>query len=132
MTYSDHGGMAPAWLTIEVKDKKLFVKEKKMADVNETLSFCDLSEKEIASLYGVFVENKFDLIENQQPDEVVYDAGSSGLRIAAGEISHSVSSGANAPLASSDQVRFGKIRGAFLTLLKAKRPLLKPQFPVAN
>lgn len=132
MSYSEHGGMTPAWLKIEIKDNKLFIKEKKPSDVDETLSFCELKEQEVADIYKSYFEAKFDLIENETPGPTVYDAGSSGLRISTGNISHNISNGPNAPLSSANQARFSKVRDSFLVLVKAKRSSLKPQYPTSE
>jgi len=49
----------------------------------------------LKELYSLFYKNKFDLIKNITPEDLVYDAGYENISITADKVLHNVSYGAN-------------------------------------
>lgn len=125
MRKREDGGMAPTWLRLEIVGDELIVEEKSTSDRRATIRYALISNTEQARLYKVFRENKFDLLENYQPADITYDAGSSSLSIRAGKDLYGASSGANSPLRGNGEIRFSAILTAFGKLLQSKRSELK-------
>ncbi|MEZ5346140.1 MAG: hypothetical protein R2681_11375 [Pyrinomonadaceae bacterium] len=121
MKWSENGGMAPAWKKIEVSGDQILFEVKKMSDEEPVEWTASISAEEKSKLYQVFVENKFDTIENDETDEITYDAGSEGVYIRAGSISKNVSYGENSPLSGLNEKRYLAVAKAIQNL-EAKNP----------
>lgn len=116
MKWNEGGGMTPAWESIEVKDNLIIFVEKDAQEEEERTWFVEFPLEEKKKLYSLFVENKFDTIENDEREEIVYDAGSESVYIRAGKISKRVSYGMNSPLSGSNQTRYRTVAKAIRDL----------------
>jgi hypothetical protein len=78
---------------------------------------------EIADLYKAFRENAFDLIENDERDGIVHDAGSESIRVSfGGTKSYGVTYGHNSPLSGRNLERYRAVKKALDVLLARHRP----------
>lgn len=135
MRFSENGGMAPTWHRIEIVGDELLIEDKKMNDDKAKKWFVKITNDDKASVYKVFVENKFDLIENEERKEIVYDAESEGIYIRAGKVSKGISYGMNSPLSSINTSRYSAVKTALKNLEKKYNNDLKPiddNFAVIN
>lgn len=124
-TYHSNGGMLPAWRRITIRDDELSIEDKKPDNKYPAFQYTAVSTKQQASLYKIFRENKFDLIENYEPSEITYDAGSESLSVRIPGESHSVSSGDNSPMTTEHGRRYANAARAFFELVKNYRSELK-------
>ena len=113
MSYSENGGMSPAYKSINISDNTLTIKEKTFKDQTDTIRHSEISVADKTELYQAFVDNKFDLIKNDERGEIVYDAPSSGISIRAGDKNCRVSEGDNFPLSGTNSKHFFTVRDAF-------------------
>ncbi len=135
MKFSENGGMAPEWHSIEISDDEILITDKKMDDDTEKKWFAKISKEDKANLYKIFVENKLDLIENDKQKEIVYDAGSEGIYIRAGNVSKNVSYGMNSPLSGRNLSRYSAVKKAIVDLEKkyiTKSKQVSDNFAVIN
>lgn len=116
MRFNKNGGMAPTWYSIRISGDQIEVEDKKMSDENSAHWHAKLSPEDKASLYQVFVTNKFDLVENDKRKDIVYDAPSEGIYLRAGTVSKNVSSGMNSPLSGRNSRRYSAVKAAFIKL----------------
>ena len=80
---------------------------------------------EIADLYKAFRENAFDLIENDERDGIVHDAGSESIRISLGGTkSYGVTYGHNSPLSGRNLERYRAIKKALDAFVARHQPLM--------
>ena len=114
--YSENGGMTPAWFRIEVKGNILSVEDKDMQEEKAVMWYAEISKADKEAVYKIFVNNKFDLIENEKPQGTVYDAGSQGVYIRAGKVSKNVSYGPNSPLSRKNTARWNAAAKAIKNL----------------
>lgn len=116
MKWSENGGMAPTGKSIEITGNHILFEEKKINNNESQQWSVEISLEDKKKLYQVFVENKFDKIENDTRGEIVYDAGSEGIYINAGKISKNVSFGPNFPLSGLNEKRYFAIASAIKVL----------------
>ena len=128
-TYNEDGGMLPAWTRYEIRNDELVVEKKLPKEDEPWHRFTILSYEEQSSLYNVFRENKFDLIENYEPEEITYDAGGDSMSIRVGTQSHRASSGDNSPISGDGGKRYSRVAKTFHALVKRKERDLK-YFPL--
>jgi hypothetical protein len=73
---------------------------------------------DLAKLYSVFVENKFDTIKNDERKGTVYDAGSERISISINkQQSFGVTSGKNSPLSGANLERYEKVSRTLYDLI---------------
>lgn len=113
MSFSENGGMSPAYKSINVSGNTLTIKEKTLENRTDKIWHSEISVADKTELYQAFVDNKFDLITNDKRGETVYDAPSSGISIRAGDKNCRVSEGDNFPLSGENAKRWSNIRAAF-------------------
>lgn len=133
--FSENGGMAPEWNSIEISGDEIFITDKKMDDNIEKKWFAKISKEDKVSLYNTFVENKFDLIENDEQKEIVYDAGSESIYIRADKVSKNVMYGMNSPLSGRNLSRYKTVKKAianFEKKYKSKAKQVAENFVVIN
>lgn len=118
MSFSENGGMSPYSKTIKIKDLDLTVEESS-AKNKKNVWTAKITKVEKNELYQIFVENKFDLIKNEENKTITYDAGSEGVFIKAGDKFYNVSYGANAPLSYANLERYKTVANA-INELEAK------------
>lgn len=116
MKFSQNGGMAPTFKEIEISEKRLFIKERTFDDRTPRSSYAVISVDEMSEVYRVFVSNKFDTIQNDERDSIVYDAPSEGIYVRAGKVSKNISYGMNSPLSGSHLERYKAVKSAILKL----------------
>ena len=109
--YSENGGMTPTWHKIEIKKGQIVVEDKKMDKEKPNKWFAKITDEDLSALYQTFVLHKFDLIENDKQEGIVYDAESEGVRIRARQISKGVSYGMNSPLSGKHLTRYSAVAG---------------------
>jgi len=116
--YSRNGGMAPSWYRVEVKGLQILVEDKDMQKDNADKWSASITLQEKIAIYKIFVENKFDLVENYEPDSITYDAVSEGVYLRAGKVSSNVSYGDNSPLSRINSSRYRAVANAIKELAK--------------
>lgn len=117
---ANYGG-SPAYKKIVIKTGELsfeakdYVPEKKTFE--ETKWSAKISDEDLAKLYRVFVENKFDVIENDKRQGITYDAPSEGIFIGLNEKdSFQKSYGDNHPLSGKNLRRYQAVKQAIFDL----------------
>lgn len=81
-----------------------------------------LKDDQIKAIYRSFVENEFDLIENEQSADNTEEAGFREIRLQAGKISKSVKQGKRFPLSEKNRVRFNRIWVGLAELVEESEP----------
>jgi hypothetical protein len=115
-----NAGMIFAYTKIEIANLTLTVEEKDGNEKTPRKWSARIEKNEIAALYEIFVENRFDTIKNDERKGIVYDAGSEGVSIGAGPgVSHSISYGPNSPMSGDHKKRYQTVAGA-IKALRAK------------
>ncbi len=118
MSFSENGGMSPYSKTIKIKEFDLTVEESSVKNKKNVWT-AKITREEKIELYQIFVENKFDLIKNEENKTITHDAGSEGVFIKTGDKFYNVSYGANAPLSSANLERYKNVSNA-INELEAK------------
>ncbi|MEP7074867.1 MAG: hypothetical protein ABI878_03580 [Acidobacteriota bacterium] len=118
ISYSEGGGMLRAYKRITIEGGKLSFEELRGDRQEPEKWSATLNADDVAKLYKVFVENRFDTIKNDKRNGIVYDAGSENIAISAGAaFSFHVTSGRNSPLSGSNLQRYDAVSGAIIDLL---------------
>ena len=82
----------------------------------------NISREDLAKLYKIFVENKFDTIKNDEPKGRVYDAGSESISISLNKLaSFGVVYGKNSPLSGKNLERYQAVRRAIYDLIEQRK-----------
>jgi hypothetical protein len=77
-----------------------------------------ISREDLAKLYKIFVENRFDTIKNDERKGIVYDAGSERISISLDKLKFfGVSYGKNSPLSGKNLERYQAVRRALDDLI---------------
>ena len=124
--YTSGGGMVPAWYRVEIRKNILSVEDKDAQKDLPDKWFAEITKDEKQAIYKVFYENKFDLIENEERKEIVYDAGSESVYIGAGKVSKNVSYGMNSPLSRRNAARWSAAAAAIKALASKYKGNGKP------
>ncbi len=128
MSFSENGGISPYAKMIKIKELDLTVEETSVKREKNTWT-AKITEEEKIELYQIFVENKFDLIKNEENKTITYDAGSEGVSLKAGDKFYNVSYGANAPLSYVNLERYKDVANAINELEAKYQNKSKPVSP---
>jgi hypothetical protein len=115
---------------IKLNKNVLTHEQKNAGEKNAVKWTADVSAEDIKALYGLFVENRFDLIKNEGRKGMVLDAGSQAVRmtIENGGGFHNVQYGPNSPLSDENKIKYQKLADAIKALAekyKAKGTAVK-------
>lgn len=117
IAFNSNGGMLYAFTKIEIRNTNLTVEEKNGDEERPRKWSATIEKSELEDLYKLFVENRFDTIENDEPKGIVYDAGSEGVSILAGTgLSFGKSYGPNSPMSGGDKKRYQTVANAIREL----------------
>jgi len=118
---SNYGG-SPAYKTIVIKTSELsfeareYVPERKTFEMTKWTA--KISGEDLAKLYQVFLENNFDVIENDERQGITYDAPSEGVFIGFNEkVSFQQSYGDNQPMSGKNLRRYQAVKLAIFNLV---------------
>ncbi len=79
----------------------------------------NVAREDLANLYKIFVENKFDTIRNDKPEKIINDAGSEVISISVAQTqSYSVRYGENTPLSAVNLERYRAVKSALDGLIQ--------------
>ena len=81
ISLNESGGMMRAYKKIEIEEGSLEIEELKSGQQSPQKRTIKITREELAALYQVFAENKFDTIKNDERGGVVHDAGSERITI---------------------------------------------------
>ncbi len=112
--FYEGGGMLPVYKKIEITSGRIVVEQRSFNDEKATTSSADVSKQELAALYKVFVENRFDSIKNEERKQTVLDAPTENISIRAGTQTFRVSSGMNDPLSKENAELYKNVKAAVL------------------
>ncbi len=116
------GGMSRSFRRIEIQNETLKFEESN-GNPNDKESWTkNITHEDLSKLYQVFVENKFDVIKNDERKEIVYDAPNQSISLiydAAKSVS--VNYGANKPLSGNNLTRYKNVQQAILDLVEKYR-----------
>ena len=125
--YSEDHGMMPTWYRVEIKAEEIVVSDKDDYDKPVKISYGTLSTDQQAELYRIIRENRFDLIENHEPEDIAYDAGGDSISIKVGKQRHRVSSGMNSPISGGMGTNYQAVRKAVMELAKSQDLMKFPE-----
>ncbi|MEP6850383.1 MAG: hypothetical protein ABI999_16100 [Acidobacteriota bacterium] len=122
ISYSEGGGMLRAYKRITIEGGKLDFEELRGDRQEPEKWSATMSADDVAKLYKVFVENRFDTIKNDKRNGIVYDAASENIAISAGAaFSFHVTSGRNSPLSGSNLKHYDAVGIAIADLVAKYR-----------
>ena len=120
--YHQGGAMSRSYRRFSIENGILSYEELKNHQVPKITWTAKIGPGEIAELYKAFRQNAFDLIENDERDRIVHDAGSETIRISLGGTrSYGVSYGHNSPLSGRNLERYKVVKKALDELLDRHR-----------
>ena len=123
VSYHQGGAMARSYRKFEIEDGVLSYEELKSHGQPKILWTSKVEPAELAKLYYAFRSNAFDLIENDERDRIVHDAGSESIALSLGaDKSYRVTYGHNSPLSGRDLERYRAVKKALDSLLDRHRP----------
>jgi len=129
ISLTESGGMTRAFKKIRIEDGVLEFEELKGGQPNSQKWSARISRGDLAQLYRVFVENRFDTIENDERRTIVYDAGSESISISLNKLKfYGVTYGKNSPLSGKNLARYRAVRGAIDELLGKYESAARPSF----
>lgn len=115
--WNQSGGMSRSYTKVTIDDGVLEFEELRGGQTPQKWSAA-VSRKDLTALYKIFVENKFDTIENDERKGIVYDAGSESISISIDKLkSFGVVYGKNSPLSGKNLERYQKVRRALDDLI---------------
>jgi len=118
VSLSENGGMMRAYKKIRIDNGVLEFEELKGNRQNPQKWSANISREDLAKLYKIFVENKFDTIKNDEREGIVYDAGSERISISINKMkSFGVTYGKNSPLSGKNLARYQAVRRALDNLI---------------
>ncbi|MEP6901953.1 MAG: cystatin domain-containing protein [Actinomycetota bacterium] len=117
ISFSQNGGMLNAFTKILISNQTISVESKKGNEPQPRKRTAKIEKAEQEKLYQLFVDNKFDTIKNDEPNGIVYDAGSESIYINLGNSeSYNKSYGPNSPMSGTNQKRYQAIATAIQAL----------------
>src|SRR5215213_3613075 len=115
---NESGGMRRAYKKITIDTGVLEFEELKGGSQSPQKWSANISREDLAKLYKIFVENRFDSIKNDERQGTVYDAGSERISISINKLkSFGVSYGKNSPLSGKNLERYQTVRRALDDLI---------------
>ncbi len=115
--WNQSGGMRRSYTKVTIDEGVLEFEELRGGQTPQKWS-ARVSQADLASLYKIFVENKFDTIENDERKTTVYDAGSESISISINNLkSFGVTYGKNSPLSGKNLERYQRVRRALDELI---------------
>jgi hypothetical protein len=115
---NESGGMRRAYKKITIDEGVLEIVELKGAQQEPQKWSAKVAREDLAKLYKIFVENKFDTIRNDERKGIVYDAGSESISISLNKLkSFGVTYGKNSPLSGENLQRYQAVRRAIGDLI---------------
>lgn len=115
------GGMSRSYTKVTIDEGVIEFEELRGAQKPQKWS-ATISRADLTNLYKIFVENRFDTIENDKRERIVYDAGSESISISINKLkSFGVTYGKNSPLSGKNLERYQKVRSALEKLLAKYR-----------
>lgn len=113
ISFNKNGGMSRSYRRIRIENGNLEFEELKGSQQPPQKWSSAISAKDLAELYRVFVENKFDTIKNDERKGIVNDAGSENIAVSAGANKYfQVTYGLNSQLSGNNLQRYQTIRKA--------------------
>lgn len=117
INFNKNAGMLFAYTKIEIARQTITVEEKAGNEQQARRWSAKITAEEQENLYKIFVENKFDTLKNDKREGIIYDAGSEGISINAGNGAfYSISYGPNTPLSGDNLKRYQAVSGAISAL----------------
>ena len=115
--------MSRSYRKFDIEGGELNYEELKNHDQPKVKWAAEIEPAEMAELYKAFRSNAFDLIENDERDRIVHDAGSESIAISLGiGKSFRVTYGHNSPLSGRSIERYRAVKKALDELLARHRP----------
>jgi hypothetical protein len=115
---NESGGMMRAYKKIRIDEGVLEFEELKGGQQTPQKWSAKVAREDLAKLYKIFVENKFDTIKNDERKGIVYDAGSESISISINKLeSFGVTYGKNSPLSGKNLTRYQAVRKAVYDLI---------------
>jgi hypothetical protein len=119
---NESGGMRRAYKKITIDEGVLEFEEVKGGSKTPQKWSAAVRREDLAKLYKIFVENKFDTIKNDERQGIVYDAGSESISISINKLkSFGVTYGKNSPLSGKNLERYQTVRRAVDDLIAKYR-----------
>ena len=116
--YISEGGFAPSFFSIAISGGKMKVTDRPTGNAEkETVWETKLNDDELKNLYGIFVENKFDLIRPNEPSEVA-DGKSRSIELKFGGKQFYAVIGDGIKTTQNHAERFRNIENAIESLVK--------------
>lgn len=119
ISLNESGGMSRAYKKIRIENGVLEFEELTGGNRQAPQKWsAKISAEDLAGLYRVFVENKFDAVKNDTRQGVVYDAGSQSISITVNKTkSFQVTYGKNSPLSGRNLQRYKAVSEAIFELV---------------
>lgn len=119
---NESGGMRRAYKKITIDEGVIEFKELKGGQQNPQKWTATVAREDLANLYKILVENKFDTIKNDEREAIVYDAGSESISISINKLkSYGVTYGKNSPLSGKNLQSYQAVRRAVYDLIEKYR-----------
>ena len=116
------GGMSRSYKKITIDEGVLEFEELRGGGQLPQKWSAKISGEDLAKLYKVFVENRFETIKNDEPKVRAYDAGSERISISINKLkSFGVTYGKNSPLSGKNLERYEAVRRAIYDLITAPK-----------
>lgn len=116
--WNQTGGMSRSYTKIRIDEGILEFEELKGGKTPQKWTAA-VSREDLAALYKIFVENKFDTIKNDKREGIVYDAGSESISISLNKLkSFGVTYGKNSPLSGKNLERYQTVKNALGKLIE--------------
>ena len=120
--WNQSGGMSRSYTKVTIDDGVLVFEDLRGSRQKPQKWSAAVSREDLANLYKVFVDNKFDTIENDERKGIVYDAGSESISISINKLkSFGVTYGKNSPLSGKNLERYRKVRRALEDMIEKYR-----------
>ena len=113
VSFNQTGGMSRSYRRFGIENGNFEFEELKGNQEPPKKWTASVSRAELAKIYRVFVENKFDTIKNDERKGIVYDAGSESISLSAGAGKYfGVTYGKNSPLSGKNLERYQRVKKA--------------------
>ncbi|HEY0459953.1 MAG TPA: hypothetical protein VGC97_12515 [Pyrinomonadaceae bacterium] len=124
---NESGGMRRAYTKVTIDEGMLEFEQLTGGQATAQKWSARLAGEDLARLYRVFVENKFDTVKNDERQGIVYDAGSESISISINKLkSFGVTYGKNSPLSGDNLKRYRAVRSALDDLIAKYKNASQP------